>query len=85
MGFVPNYLRDSKKHTFRTIVGDIDDKGLFPGLIKLAGAGGRTPFVTFAGMEKSSISLFKIIPVLGDRIFEPKYPFTEVVMETAFC
>ena len=62
----------------------MDDKGLFPGLIKLAGAGGRTSLVTFAGMEKSSISLFKIIPVLGDSILEPKYAFTVVVMETAF-
>lgn len=63
----------------------MDDKGLFPGLIKLAGAGGRTPLETFPGMEKSSISLFKTIPVLCDSIFEPKYAFTVVVMETAFC
>lgn len=62
----------------------MDDNGLFPGLIKLGGAGGRTPVETFAGMEKSSISLFKIIPVLGDIIFEPKYAFTVAVMDTAF-
>lgn len=31
------------EHTLTTIVGDMEDNGLFPGLIKLAGAGGRTP------------------------------------------
>jgi hypothetical protein len=69
----------------RAIVGDMDDNGLFPGTMKLAGAGGGTSFETFfIGMEKSSISLFNTIPVLGERIFAPKYPFTVVVMETAF-
>lgn len=62
----------------------MDDNGLFPGLIKLAGAGGE-PVETFPGIEKSSISLFKIIPVLDDSICAPKYEFTVVVMEMAFC
>lgn len=61
----------------------MDDNGLFPGLIKLGGAGGGLA-ETFPGMEKSSISLFKTIPVLDDSICAPKYPFTVVVMETAF-
>lgn len=62
----------------------MDDNGLFPGLMKLGGAGGGT-VESFPGIEKSSISLFKIIPVLDDSICEPKYPFTVVVIETAFC
>lgn len=53
------------------MVGVMDDNGLFPGLIKLAGAGGE-PVETFPGIEKSSISLFKIIPVLDDSICAPK-------------
>jgi len=69
----------------RTIVGDMDDNGLFPGTTKLAGAGGRTSLETFfIGMEKSSISLLSTIPVLGESIVAPKYEFTVVVMETAF-
>lgn len=65
-------------------MGDMDDSGRFPGMTKLAGAGGGTSLVTFLGMEKSSISLFSTIPVLGERIFEPKYEFTVLVMEMAF-
>lgn len=65
-------------------MGDMDDSGRFPGMMKLAGAGGGTSLVTFLGMEKSSISLFSTIPVLGERIFEPKYEFTVLVMEMAF-
>ena len=70
--------------TFKTIVGDMEDNGLFPGLIKLAGAGAGTPAETFPGIEKSSISLFRSIPVLGDSICEPKYEFTVEVRDTAF-
>lgn len=65
-------------------MGDMDDSGRFPGMTKLAGAGGGTSLVTFLGMEKSSISLFSTIPVLGERIFEPKYEFTVHVMAMAF-
>lgn len=67
------------------IVGDMDDKGRFPGTIKLAGAGGGSSLETLLGMEKSSISLFNTMPVLSERIPEPKYAFTVVVIETAFC
>jgi hypothetical protein len=62
----------------------MDDNGLFPGLMRLRGAGGGTCPVLFPGMEKSSISLFRTIPVLGDSICVPKYEFTVLVMETAF-
>lgn len=50
----------------------------------MAGAGGGTFFKFFAGIEKSSISLLRSIPVVGERNFEPKYEFTVVVIETAF-
>lgn len=66
------------------MVGVMDDKGLLPGLIKLDGAGGLTPAEAFLGIEKSSISLFKTIPVLGESIREPKYEFMVLVMDTAF-
>ena len=62
----------------------MEDNGLFPGRIKLAGAGGGRSAETFLGIEKSSISLFRTIPVLGDRNSEPKYEFTVAVMDTAF-
>lgn len=76
--------KSSKKYTLRTIVGDMDDNGRFPGMIKLGGAGGGTSLETLLGMEKSSISLFNTIPVLGESIPAPKYAFTVVVIEMAF-
>ena len=62
------------------IVGVIDDNGLFPGWMKLAGEGGD---VLSSGTEKSSISLFRMMPVAGDMNLDPKYALTVVVMETA--
>lgn len=62
----------------------MDDNGRFPGTIKLAGGGGLAPPVVLIGMEKSSISLFRTIPVVGDIMCAPKYEFTVVVIETAF-
>lgn len=47
-------------------------KGHFPGLIKLAGAGGGRSTETFLGIEKSSILLFRSIPVLGESVSDPK-------------
>jgi len=56
------------------MVGVIEDRGRFPGRMKLAGAGGGTVRLPldFMGIEKSSISLFRTIPVLGDNINAPK-------------
>ena len=54
------------------MVGDIEDKGRFPGRMKLAGAGGGTSGWGFMGIEKSSIWLFRTIPVLGDSFVAPK-------------
>ena len=73
-----------KQQTFNTIVGVIEDKGLLPGRTKLGGAGGGVFPELLLGMEKSSISLLRTIPVLGDSIFEPKYAFTVLVIDTAF-
>lgn len=73
-----------EQYTFSTMVGVMDDKGLFPGLMKLGGAGGGESLPPFEGMEKSPISLLRTIPVLGDNTFAPKYELTVLVMETAF-
>jgi hypothetical protein len=70
--------------TLSIIVGVIEERGRFRGLTKLAGAGGGELADVFAGMEKSSISLLSKMPVLGDRIRDPKYALTVVVIETAF-
>lgn len=66
------------------MVGVIDDSGRFPGTMKFAGGGGAAPPVVLIGMEKSSISLLRTIPVVGDIICAPKYEFTVLVIETAF-
>lgn len=47
------------------INGVMEDNGLFPGLIKFDGAGGSVLNDFSDGIEKSSISLFRIIPVEG--------------------
>ena len=62
----------------------MEDNGLFIGTIKLAGADGGTLAEIFAGIEKSSISLLRNIPVLGDKSCAPKYEFTVLVIEIAF-
>lgn len=62
----------------------MEDNGLFNGLIKFAGAGGGILAAELLGMEKSSISLLSNIPVLGDKICDPKYELTVLVIETAF-
>ena len=64
----------------------MDDKGRFPGRMKLAGAGGglSESLKDFNGIEKSSISLFRTIPVLGDSISAPKKAFIVLVIETQF-
>ena len=55
----------------RTIVGHIDERGLFPGLMKFEAEGGRPNSFVTSGEEKSSISLFIMMPVVGDIITEP--------------
>lgn len=73
-----------KHSTLRTIVGAMEDNGLFIGTMKLAGAGGRSLAEIFWGIEKSSISLLSTIPVLGDKSCAPKYEFTVLVIDMAF-
>ena len=70
--------------TLTTMVGVMEERGRFKGLTKLAGAGGGEFSDAFAGMEKSSISLLSRMPVRGERISEPKYALTVLVIETAF-
>lgn len=51
------------------ILGVIEDKGLFPGTIKLAGDGSKPNKLVMPGDEKSSITLFIMIPV--DNVVNP--------------
>lgn len=46
--------------------GHIEDRGLFPGFMKLIGDGGIPKLFVIFGEEKSSISSLRIIPVLSD-------------------
>lgn len=55
-----------------TIVGHIEEKGCFPGAIKLDGDAGTPKALTTPGVEKSSIESLSIIPVVLDLIFDPK-------------
>jgi hypothetical protein len=66
------------------MVGAKEESGRFRGLTKLAGAGGGVLEDVLIGMEKSSIPLLSRMPVLGDRIRDPKYALTVLVIETAF-
>lgn len=52
-------------------MGVIEDKGLLFGLIKLAGAGGSSSGDTSVGVEKSSISLLRIMPVESESTPPP--------------
>ena len=56
------------------IIGHVEERGLLPGLIKLTSEGLRPKELVMLGEEKSSISLFRTIPV-SVRILEPKYVF----------
>lgn len=55
----------------KMMLGHIEDSGRLPGLIKLAGDGRNPTPLAFPGLEKSSISLFKMIPVLFERTVPP--------------
>ena len=56
----------------RTRVGQVDDIGILPGTMKLLGEAGTPKKFTVPGIEKSSISLLKMMPVLLPMTFEPK-------------
>ena len=54
------------------MVGVMDDWGLFPGRIKFEGDGGTPNELSMPGVEKSSSTLLKMIPVLFPRTLDPK-------------
>ncbi len=60
------------------MVGQVEESGLFPGRMKLAGEGLNPYSLVILGEEKSSISLFSTIPV-SVTTPDPKYPFTDLV------
>lgn len=55
-----------------TMVGVMEDKGRLPGRMKLAGLGGTPKKLVVFGEEKSSISLFMMMPVCSDMNPAPK-------------
>ncbi len=57
------------------IVGHVEESGLLPGWIKLAGDGLNPYSLVMFGEEKSSISLLRTMPV-SVTTPDPKYPFT---------
>lgn len=65
-----------------TTLGHIDDMGLFPGTIKFDGDGGTPNLLIKPGAEKSSISSFKMIPVLGDLKPAPKLEVINDAMQS---
>ena len=54
------------------IAGAIEDIGILPGVIKFDGDAGTPELLLVPGVEKSCISLLKIIPVLLPRVLLPK-------------
>ena len=62
----------SPDSSFMTSSGQVEDKGLFPGLMKLFGEGGTSNPLVILGLLKSSISLLNKIPVCGDMTTDPK-------------
>ena len=56
----------------KNITGDMADIALFPGSIKLVSDGGRSNEFGSPGIEKSSISLLNMMPVLLPSTLEPK-------------
>ena len=54
------------------MTGQVEDRGLFKGRIKLLGEGGTPKELVTLGELKSSISLLKMIPVWGDISTAPK-------------
>lgn len=56
----------------KTIAGHIEERGRLPGRIKFAGDGNKWKPFFIPGDEKSSISPFKIMPVLLERTRLPK-------------
>ena len=54
------------------MTGQVEERGLFKGRIKLLGEGGTPKELVTLGELKSSISLLKMIPVWGDITTAPK-------------
>ena len=70
----------------RTRVGQVDDIGILPGAMKLLGEAGTPKKFNSPGVEKSSISLLKMMPVLLPKTFDPKLEKQNVLSEdTDIC
>ncbi len=62
-----------------TMVGDIDERGRFPGRMKLEGEGMKPKKLEELGIEKSFISLFMMTPVESTINCEPNKVLMVVV------
>jgi hypothetical protein len=60
----------------------MEDKGRFPGRMKFASDGASPKKFWVSGMEKSSISLLRRMPVEGETTLEPNPVFMVVVRAT---
>ena len=67
-----------------TMLGDMEDRGLLPGWMKLTGDGSTPKSFVMFGEEKSSIWSLKTIPVDGDITSDPKERLIVLVTDTAF-
>ena len=65
------------------MTGAAEERGRLPPAIKLASEGGKPNELLAKGMEKSSTSLFRMIPVTGHIFLQPHSKFTvEVALTT---
>ena len=65
------------------MTGLMDESGRLPGRMKLAGEGTKPKELFALGVEKSSISLFMMMPVSGTMRREPKVRLMVLVEEMA--
>ena len=76
----PPMIKAGEPSGAKKIEGLIEDCGLFPGAMKLEGDAGIPKELTVPGVEKSSISLLKMMPVLLPFTFDPKLSGIKVIV-----
>lgn len=67
-----------------TILGHMEDRGRFPGLMKFAADAGTPKWLVVFGVEKSSIWLLNITPVFFPTTFDPKLYFEKKLQTWSF-
>ncbi len=77
------FIKNGSPLLLTNIAGVMDDMGILPGTMKLDGEAGTPKALVVLGVEKSSISSLKIIPVLLPLTLDPKLWIYKIVMITA--